>query len=470
MRLICLVKITFRILPLLILTALLGSCKKDKDVLGVDVQPANDGLNASFSSTAPVYAYTMKYDSIISLNSSYKYLGINRDPVFGTTDVGLYLLPNIPDGKTFVSFGDDAELNSAEIILAAYNLGVSHVGSTNAQVTYSVYPLTVRPDSSKVYYTSYDGFHSNTGSVLGAYTGSYTTIDGKPVLRIPVSINFAKAVLNNPQYLVNNAVFQSTYKGFYIKSSLNADDGLITQVDLQDAVSGFYLYYNNGSPPAVKTPKTFRFPFGGTNPVRYNTMKHSFFGASNLLVQQVLNNDTAKGGDALFLKGMGVSKVRVLIPTLKNYSDSFTVAVNRAELVFKLDPNFSTSSAYEPPAKLCLLAADSTGREIFVQDQLNATDVARYSGAYDADTKSYVFNIARHVQAILSGKRKNYGFYLVMANTENVPTFTPSYIGSTKELRYVARDNYVERVVLAGSNQPDLKPVLNLSYVKFKHD
>jgi hypothetical protein len=463
------VKITFHILSVLALAAWLSACKKDKDVLGVDVQPADDALNASFSSTAPVYAYTLKYDSVSSLNSRYKYLGINRDPYFGTTDVGLYLMPNIPDGKTFVSFGDDAELSSAEIILAAYNLGVSHVGNTNAQVTYSVYPIAVRPDSSKVYFTSYDKFH-NTDAVLGAYTGSYTTIDGKPVLRIPVDHNFAKAILNNPQYLVDNGVFQNTYKGFYIKSSLNADDGLITQVDLQDALSGFYLYYTNGSPPAVKTPKSFRFTFGGTNPVRYNTMVHNPVGGHNLFVQQWANNDTAKGGDALFLKGMGVSKVRVHIPTLKTYSDSFTVAVNRAELVFRLHPSFSTGVDYEPPGKLLLLAADSTGKEVFVQDQVNAVDGARYNGAYDADTKSYVFNIARHAQAVLSGKKKNYGFYLVVANTENVPTYSPSYIGSTKELRYVGRDNYVERVVLAGSNQLDLKPVFNLSYIKFKND
>lgn len=469
MRLIYLVKIRFHIFSVLVLAVFLSSCKKDKDVLGVDVQPADDALNASFSSTAPVYAYTMKYDSIASLNSRYKYLGINKDPYFGTTDIGLYLLPNIPDGKTFVSFGDDAELISSEIILAAYNLGVSHVGPSNAQVTYSVYPLVTRPDSSKVYFTSYKGFHT-TGAVLGAYTGTYTTIDGKPVLRIPMDNNFAKAILNNPQYLYDNAAFQNTYRGFYIKSSLNADEGFITQVDLQDPLSGFYLYYRNGSPPAVKTDKTFRFTFFGTNPVRYNTMEHSFQGASNALQQQVLNNDTARGGDALFLKGMGVSKVRVFIPTLKNYSDSFTVAVNRAELIFKLDPGYSTGIAYEPPAKLALLAADSLGREVFLQDQLNATDAARLNGAYDADSKSYVFNIARHAQAILSGKKKNYGFYLVVASTDNPLTYTPVYFSGMKELRYITRDNYVERVVLAGSNHPTLKPVFNLSYIRFEHD
>jgi hypothetical protein len=74
------------------------------------------------------------------------------------------------------------------------------------------------------------------------------------------------------------------------------------------------------------------------------------------------------------------------------------------------------------------------------------------------------------VQAILSGARKNNGFYLVVANTDNLLTYKNYYQVPAKELLLVARDNYIERVVLAGSNNALLKPVLNLSYVKIKHD
>ncbi len=449
--------------------ALLAACKKDNKVLGVDVQPQDDALNAEFNASTPVLAYTQKYDSIASINDRYKYLGINKDPYFGTTEVGLYLAPNIPDGKTYVSFGDDANLTSSELILTVYNLGVSFIGKAGAQVTYSVFPITTAPDPAKVYYSGYDGFHQTNGSVLGVFTGSYTTLNNKVVLRIPMDNNFAKAILNNPQYLVDNATFQSIYKGFYIKSSLNGDEGIITMFDLEDDLSGFYLYYQNGTPSATKTDKVFRFTFGGVTPVRYNVVKHDFQNGSSSLQQQVSGADTLQGGNNLFLKGMGVSKVRLYLPQLSSFSDSFSVAVNRAELVLRLDPTFSTVG-YKPPAKLCLLPADSVGRERYALDQVNSTDAARYDGNYDSTNKRYVFNIARHVQGILSGRKKNNGFYLVIADASSLLTYAPVYNGSTKELFLVRRDTYIERVVLAGSNQPALKPVLNMSYVKFRHD
>ncbi len=448
---------------------LITSCKKDKNVLGVDVQPPDDALNATLSETSPVFAYTQKYDSIITLNDRYKYLGINKDPYFGTTEIGLYLNANIPDGKTYVSFGDDAHLISSEIILTAFNLAESYVGNSSAQVTYSVFPVSSTLDPKKVYFTNVGPMY-DPNSVLGVFTGSLTTLNGKIVIRIPIDKNFANAVLTNPQYLYSNAAFQNMYKGFYIKCSLNGDDGIITKFDLQDDLSGFYLNYQNGSPAATRTDKSFRFVFAGTNPVRFNSMKQDFQGAGNTLKQQVLNNDTAKGGDNLFLKGMGVTKVRVYIPNLKNYSDSFDVAVNRAEVVFKLDPAFSHGVGYTPPLKLCLFPLDSIARETYALDQTNATDAARYNGKYDEASNSYVFNIARHVQAILSGKKKNLGFSLVVANADNLLTYKNYYYGTAKELLLVQRDNYVERVVLAGSNHPSLKPVLNLSYIKIKHD
>jgi len=446
-----------------------SACKKDKNVLGVDVQPGDDALNATMSETSPVYAYTKTYDSILIYNDRYKFLGINKDPYFGTTDVGLYLNANIPDGKTYVSFGDDANLISSEIILTAYNLGESYVGSLSAQVNYSVFPVVSTLDPKKLYYSNvkplYDG-----NSVLGAYTGSITTLNGKVVLRIPIDKNFANAVLTNPQYLYNNTAFQNTYKGFYIKASLTNDAGMIMRFDLEDELSGFYLNYQNGAPSASKTDKSFRFVFGGLNPVRFNSVKQNFQGGSNILTQQVLSGDTSRGGDGLFLKGLGVSKVKVLIPFLKNYSDSFKVSVNRAEVVFKVEPSFYHGVGYKPPVKLCLLPIDSLGRETFALDQTNATDAARYNGKYDETTDSYTFNIARQVQAILSGKTKNYGFYLVVADADNLLTYKNYYSGSSKELLLVKRDNYGDRVILAGSYSGSIRPVLNLSYVKLKHD
>ena len=199
----CIPKITY----FFFLIFLFWACKKDNNVLGVDVQPPDDALNAIVI-TEPVYGHTIKYDSIISLNDRYKYLGSNSNSYFGKMDVGLYLNANIPDGKTFVSFGDDANLTSSEIILAINGLGLSYSGDQTSIQTYSVFSISSALDPAKVYYNNSQKLY-NSNALLGVYTGSYTTVNGKLVLRIPIDNNFGRAVLNNPQYLVDNTTFQN---------------------------------------------------------------------------------------------------------------------------------------------------------------------------------------------------------------------------------------------------------------------
>jgi hypothetical protein len=79
-----------------------------------------------------------------------------------------------------------------------------------------------------------------------------------------------------------------------------------------------------------------------------------------------------------------------------------------------------------------------------------------------------VFNLAREAQLIFNGQKKNRGFYLVVANTEI--SLNTLYLKDSKELLTIRRDNYIERVILAGSANTALKPKFNLSYVKFKNE
>lgn len=439
-------------------------------MLGVDVQPTDDVLSAGTLSY-PVYAHTVRYDSILSLNDRYKYLGSNQDPIFGRMDIGMYLNPNIPDGKVFVSFGEDAHLTSAEIILVINGIGSSYAGSSSSPVSYSVFSLANNLDPAKVYYTNSTDLYLKN-AVVGAYTGTLTGYEGKLALRIPLDADFAKALMAHPQYLLDNTVFQSFYKGFYIKSNLTTGEGLIAEFDLGDPLSGMHIRYQNGEPSATKTEKSFLFTFSGTNinPLRFNTMKYDpVNGGNTTLKQQIVNNDSTAGANNLFLKGMGATRLKVYIPSLRSLKDSFDVSVNRAEVIFNVDPSFATTN-YPLPPKLCLFPMDSLGRESFALDQINTTDRARYNGKYDDVNNRYVFNIARHVQAILSGKAKNYGFYLVVSSSEDLVSYKNLYNGNSKELLFAGRDHYLERVVLAGSNNSLLKPTFNLSYVKLKND
>lgn len=458
-------KILSRIISLFCLALLLTNCKKDHSTLGVDVQPKGDALNTNYNATASVYAYTLKYDSTACGNDRYKFLGSNQDPYFGRMDVGMYL--NSTMNLTFLDFGADATIRSSEIILAVDNL--NYAGDPQALLTYSVFAIDSTISVSRTYYTNNTKLH-NSKTLVGTVKTAFSLYNGKPVIRIPISLDYSRAILNNPAYLVSNDIFQATYKGFYIVTSGSnvnpyTAQGIIYKCDLEDDVSGFYLNYQNGTPSATKTDKSFKFIFSGSTAGRYNTVKYSpNVGGTNNLIQQVLNKDTTQGSEDLYLKGLGVTKVRVYIPDLNNYIDS-NVSINRAEVIFNVDaPLTTTGGQYAAPVKLSLLPLDSLGRETYAADQL---DNSRYDGSYDGTLNRYVFNIARHAQRIAERKLKNYGFYLVVANTDVV--YSTAYDSPSKELIFVRRDNFLERVILAGNNKGALKPQCNITYVKLKN-
>ncbi len=431
------------------------------------MQPERDDINATFCDTATITAYTVKVDTIASFNDQYKFLGSNQDPTFGRMDVGLYLNANIQNGVTGTSFGDDANLVSAEIILAITSL--NFIGDQSTPLTYSVFALDSALHNNKLYYSNKDSLH-NRNSLLGVFTGTYSVLDGKLVLRIPIDNNYAKSILNNPQYLTDNSTFINTYKGFYITSEGSnlspgtspSTQGVIGRFNLADALSGFYLRYQKGTPSASKDELSYKFNFSGTSAVRFNTVKYQpSQGGNYLLYQQILGNKTL-GKQDLFLKGLAGARVNIQLPFLdylKSYADSFPIAINRAEFIFNLDPSFAAfigTALYYTPPKLALLPLDSVGKEIYAVDQLSSTDYLRYGGSFDPTNNRYVFNLARHVQAIINKKKKNYGFHLVVADPD--PTIV------------VRRDNYGERVILCGNNNATLKPTFNLSFIKYTHD
>lgn len=446
---------------IILISTLVFACKKDHNVLGVDVQPAEDALNAEFIGDIPVTAHTLKFDSIVSFSDQYKYLGSHTDPYFGSTECGIYLNANLP--TTNINFGLTASLNSAELVLAVDN--VAYMGDPSVALTFSVYPLDSSLSVKQTYFTSNTRLHN---PVPMTYTYSATFTDqpyGVPVIRIPLDYNFANQLFKDTASLVNNDVFLAKYKGFYIKTSFaSGTEGVIYKADLAADVSGLYLHYKTGNKP-TDSITDYKLLFTGTNAVKINTIK--FTPAANLAKQ--LNGDTALGSTNLFLGGMGLTKLKFEIPFLKYNPDSIPKAINRAEIIFNVDPKVLLGSGrYIVPPKLVVLPLDSTGRETYDLDLLNASDYLRYDGTYDATNNRYVFNIARQVQAILSGKKKNYGFYLTVANADVV--FNPLYYLNSKNLLLLRRDNYIERVILAGSNDPVYKPKFNLTYIKFKKD
>lgn len=438
----------------------IAACKKDHSTLDAATQPANDGLNTQQITDIPVTAHTILSDTNASFLDRYKFLGSNNDPIFGKTDVGIYANTSLNYANLNLT---TATLTSSEIVLAVDP--ISFTGDPTAKLTCSIFPVNQTLDPNVIYYTGNNRMHSNMPICVSL--ASYTVAaNGQAVLRIDVDKTYASQLMTDTAYLKSNDTYQAKYKGYYIAaSSATGGEGIIYKADLEDNLSGFYLYYKDGNSSSTDSIFQIRLPFSGTNTTKYNTVSYS---PSQDIQNQLL--DSTLGANKLFLKGFGSTKLRMQIPFLRNMSDSFSISVNRAELVLYEDPSVvAGTSSYAEAPQLTILSIDSLSKERFIEDHKNATAFARYDGTYDSDNKRYVFNISREAQAILSGKKKNRGFYLVVAKSSVglKELYSTSYC---KELLPLRRDNYAERTVIAGSNNFNFRPRFNLSFVKLRNE
>lgn len=438
------------------------SCKKQEadNVLGLDVQPENDLLGVTVSDSSSLVLYTQKVDSTRTYNDQYKYLGSTQDPIFGTINASIYTNFSITNNLTNVSFGPNAVLDSAEMIIR--DLGTFN-GDLNTPLNYEVFLLNEKINSEILYYTS--SKFSKSNSKINVTNGKYVTRNNNRYLTIKLDPNFAQYILQTDANLTNNTAFQNAYKGFYITTASSSATlspsnlGAIRTMDLGDELSGVKLYYHNSNSASFKGEE-FLFSFRGIDGLRTNYINYNYSAAHYNLYDQVTGagtNDTLKGNVNTYLNHFGGTRIRVYIPYINNFVDSQNVAINRAELIVNLDESLAPPSVYYgTPGELALIASSSTGVEELVWDQLETTDYIKYGGNYDVTNKRYVFNIARHMQKIITKKISNYGFYLVNANQ------SPSSVAR--------RDDRPYRVVFAGKNNAAFKPVFKVTYIKFPYD
>jgi hypothetical protein len=436
----------FSLICAIALIAGITGCRKDNRLLGAGVLPEDDLHSTDYAGDLAVYGYSKGPDAIPSFNDRTKYLGSNNDPQFGRTDVGLYVNLNITSALSFST----SVFSSAEIILA---IDRQVEGDSTSALTYSVF--TVRTDSTlnykRVYYTSATGIHDNVHLGTPA-TVNFSWKDGQRVVRIPLDPTYAQSLVNDNVSLSSNANLQAKFKGFYIACGTTGE-GVIYKCDLDHTQSGLFINYKDSQSDTVIKSQAIRF--SGESAVRFNTVSHDPATANASLKSQ-LSGDTAAGASGLFVKGMGVNRAKIFIPFLKNYGDTFNVAVNRAEVIFYVDRQLIVDplGRYPVPPTLALLPVSVLDRDTFALDQANTTDNARYDGRYDLNLNAYVFNIARHAQAILKGEKANRGFHLVVATPEKLST--------------ARRDNFMQRVILSGFFNSTYKPRMNLSYIRLK--
>lgn len=402
--------------------AFLYSCKNESDVIGLDVQPLNDIIGADFTDTTTLITKTLRVDSLRTDENLFlggeAILGTYNDPVFGKTAASLYTQVRL---KTLnPSFGTGVIVDSVVLSLV-YNPSAKHYGKTQrAPQRVNVYQITEDMATSNAYYSHHKLDTSNI-DLANNYTFSPKPKDSvyvfgkgyKPQLRIPLDANFGNTLIteatSNPSSYATVEAFQTYMKGLYIttqNSVLNTGDGNIFNFLCADDLSKLTIYYHNDGGDSL----TFDYALGSV--ARFSHLTHDYTPTSinsNLAAQ--LGTTPPAQNDVVFVQPMAGLKTKIEMPYLKNLLNQGKIAINKAELVLKIDTNpIYELDTFAVPDRLVLLGINDDGTMYALPDA-NEGD-SYLGGGYNATTKEYKFNIARYVQQVMLGQKNNNGLYL----------------------------------------------------------
>ena len=394
-------------LSAVLLFAITG-CKNDSSIIGLDVQPESDRLHQGYVDTSTVISFTRKQDSLITSDLPYQLLGSYNDSLFGKAYSSIYMQLTISNANP--DFGTTPVLDSAVLALAYDPLYYGHFD----QQTLNVFQLTQEIYVDSTYYSNRI-FNYNYIDLCNAQTFIPKPTDSivvwgvkaAPQLRIKLSNTFGQNLLDNSTQMTDDASFRNFFKGLYVTTA-NAlplvNTGGIFRFMLYNPNSKLTLYYHNSSSDSLR----FDLVYGS------NCQSSLYFDHNYSTVPAITNqfSDSTQGQNFIYLQAMSGLRSRIHIPYLKNYANNGGIAVNKAELILKADPN-TISTSYAAPLNLVLEGIDDAGKPYAMPDAIDASHY--YGGAYDAVNHTYTFNISRQVQAIIAGKTINHGFNLVVS-------------------------------------------------------
>ncbi len=322
-----------RLVFILSLITILGSCKKEPDLLGLDLIPESDLLSHKFIDTTTIIAYSVMEDSLRTDVMTTNLLGSVSDPEFGTTTASIYTQFRL--SSTNVSFGTNPVADS--IILTIPYKGI--YGDTLATQNIRIYEL----DDTLSKYQHY--YHVSTLPVQSQLIGQASfvpntwmvdSVDGVkifPHMRIVLSQEFATKIINaESATLAENKVFTQVFKGLYLTSddASTPGSGAIMYLDLNHTQSKIKLYYHNSTDTLTED---FLI---NSNSIKFNHYNHfNYSGANPLLLDQFSGNPES-GKDKLFLQSMGGVKIKLEFPFLESLANK-KIAVHEAALILEND-------------------------------------------------------------------------------------------------------------------------------------
>ncbi|MES2138423.1 MAG: DUF4270 domain-containing protein [Bacteroidota bacterium] len=410
----------FFLILLVSISISLTSCD-ESSVVGLDVQPANDLLGVDYQDTTTLITKTVSVDSLRTdetlIITADALLGIYQDPIFGKTTSSLYTQLRLPTNNPV--FGTNPLIDS--VILSLVYDPAYYGKKQRVEQKVNVYEVAEDIKGENSYYSN-NTLTVNTLDLANNYgfipepSKSVTILNEllKPQLRIPINATFGQTILSNQTTanLASNTAFQSFMKGFYITTEntvgLNSSEGNILHFKMADAQTKLTLYYHNDTDDSLK------YDLGLGSVARFSHFTHDYSTGidANLATQLSISPPPPAQNDVVFIQSMAGVKATIELPYLMNWINAGDIAINKAELVIKVDPTSTYMlDTFAAPTKLVLFGINDDGSNYVLPDANEGDNY--FGGTYNSTTHEYRFNIARYIQQVLAGKRKNNGLHLL---------------------------------------------------------
>lgn len=399
-----------------LLIAVFTSCNEPSD-LGMELLPSEDLISVrNLIEKSSISSFTHREDSIPTDEPPQSLLGVFDDPVFGRTTVNFatqFRLEFFPD------YGENPTADSVNLYLYYRQI----YGDTVTPQTFKVYELESGLDYDARYSQNVDLKSMASDELLGQveYTprvrlDSATADTFYQLITIPLDISLAEKLMNaDSMQMINNDVFLEFFKGLYIESEKQSNDGGAVLSLTASSTSNFQgsalaVFYNNEENRNADEPDTLLMPYVITPfSARVNSISHDYTGTP---FYEELNSEN-NPDSLIYVQATGGLKARVFIEDLSLWKDSVNTAINKAELVFQIDTIASEVDKYPPPRQLLFTVVGETGEEFLPADY--GFSPAFYGGVLNREDYTYRFNITQHMQQIIEGDAENYGFFLTTA-------------------------------------------------------
>lgn len=422
---------------LFVLSASLFSCKKEATDVGLNIQPEDDIFNSSVIDTFGIESYTVLEDSLRTDELANVVVGSYVDPVFGKTTSTIY-----------TQFGLGLPTSTVDLI---------SVDSVRLQIKYAGKYANLDPQKFTVQRVT-EKFYKDSPY----YSNSVLTTDGIELV-IPASATVTPNLTDTvyvgasgyePMLILNldtivgkdiltaipggNLATQTAFDNFFYGLRIGVDNpgqsqgqGGLLYMNMLHAQTKMIIYYTSST-----GAQQMSFPVGA-NQARFSSFTHDYTGT---VVESAINTP-ALGQQFFYAQTMqgveGVIKIKG-IDDIKNLGN---VMINKAEVVLPIQ--YFTTDVYTPTGNAFLFYKTADGESV-TTDQLS--NAITYGGVYDDTKKAYVFNIGKHVQALVKGDIDNLGFV--------VNTSASSVAGG--------------RIIFNGQGTPNReKPYLKVYYTKY---